>query len=121
MRVLCTLPNCAGEVTGKTGPKKFTAVDGGMLSEDLTADDAKHFLSIQGYAEWAGQEPSVSADGGSKNASVDATVPGEGGNETKTEKTKDGDKKEPPVNTEAGAGKQEAKTEKARKANTAPA
>lgn len=106
MRVLCTLPNCAGEVTGKTGPKKFTVVEGGMLSEDLTADDAKHFLSIQGYAEWTGQEPIVPADGG---------------NEGKTEKAKDGEKKEPSPNTEGGAGKQEGKTEKARKANTAPA
>lgn len=51
-KVLCTLPNAADEISGV----KFTPVDGGMLSEELSSDRAAGFLAIPGYVEHA-EEP----------------------------------------------------------------
>lgn len=46
-KVLCTLPNASDEINGV----KFSAIEGGALSEDLTAEQADVFLSIPGYVE----------------------------------------------------------------------
>ena len=46
-KVICTLPNAAHEINGV----KFTPADGGVLSEELTPEQAEQFLSIPGYAE----------------------------------------------------------------------
>ena len=51
-KVICTLPNAATEISGV----KFTPADGGMLSEELSADRAAGFLAIPGYVEHA-EEP----------------------------------------------------------------
>ena len=52
-KVLCTLENASTEISGH----KFTAVEGGMLSEDLDDDTAARFLSIPGYEPVADPEP----------------------------------------------------------------
>ena len=46
-KVLCTLPNASAEINGVA----FTPADGGMLSEELSADRAAGFLVIPGYVE----------------------------------------------------------------------
>ena len=51
-KVLCTLPNASAEINGVA----FTPADGGMLSEELSADRAAGFLVIPGYVEHA-EEP----------------------------------------------------------------
>lgn len=51
-KVLCTLPNASAEINGVA----FTPADGGMLSEELSADRAAGFLAIPGYVEHA-EEP----------------------------------------------------------------
>lgn len=48
-KVLCTLPNASAEINGVA----FTPADGGMLSEELSADRAAGFLVIPGYVEHA--------------------------------------------------------------------
>lgn len=44
-RVLCTLPNASTQIGGV----RFTATDGGMLSDVLSDADAKRWASIPGY------------------------------------------------------------------------
>jgi len=44
-KVLCTLPNASELINGV----KFTAHDKGMLSEEITEDQAEDFASIPGY------------------------------------------------------------------------
>lgn len=60
MRVLCTLPNAAAVINGVN----FEPVDAGMLSEDVPAEVAAHFLSIPGYRQPKKKEapPVPSAD-----------------------------------------------------------
>lgn len=45
MRVLCTRPNASEEISGV----KFTAMDGGMLSDELDEAAGAAFLEIDGY------------------------------------------------------------------------
>lgn len=47
-KVLCTLPNAAAEINGV----KFSPAEGGMLSDEVSADQAEAFLSITGYVEY---------------------------------------------------------------------
>ena len=51
-KVLCALPTASAEINGVA----FTPADGGMLSEELSADRAAGFLAIPGYVEHA-EEP----------------------------------------------------------------
>jgi hypothetical protein len=44
-KILCTLPNASAEINGV----KFSPAEGGMLSDDMTAEQAESFLSIPGY------------------------------------------------------------------------
>ena len=53
-KVICTLPNASEEISGV----KFTAVEDGMLSEDISDEQADHFLSIPGYKPADGGEDS---------------------------------------------------------------
>lgn len=46
-KVICTLPNAATEISGV----KFTPADGGVRSEDITAEQLASFLAIPGYVE----------------------------------------------------------------------
>lgn len=46
-KVICTLPNAAAEINGV----KFTPAEGGMLSDEVSAEQAESFLSIPGYVE----------------------------------------------------------------------
>lgn len=46
MKILCTLPNASGSISGVT----FTATPDGMLSDDIADDVAAVFLSIPGYS-----------------------------------------------------------------------
>jgi nucleoid-associated protein YgaU len=46
-KVICTLPNAAAEINGV----KFSLVEGGMLSDEVSAEQAESFLAIPGYAE----------------------------------------------------------------------
>lgn len=61
-QVICTLPNASEEISGV----KFTAVEGGMLSEDISDEQAAHFLSIKGY------EPAEDGEVSKKKAAEDA-------------------------------------------------
>jgi hypothetical protein len=45
-QVICKLPNASEEISGV----KFTAHDGGMLSEEISDEQAARFASIPGYA-----------------------------------------------------------------------
>jgi hypothetical protein len=45
-RVLCTLQNAAAEISGV----QFDPVDGGLLSAEISDEQAEAFLSIPGYA-----------------------------------------------------------------------
>jgi hypothetical protein len=53
MRVLCTLPNAAEEISGV----RFERTDAGMLSADLDADAARAFARIRGYVLVPCSEP----------------------------------------------------------------
>lgn len=44
-RVLCTLPNASANISGVA----FTAHEKGMLSEEITTEQAEAFASIPGY------------------------------------------------------------------------
>lgn len=44
-RVICSLPNAAEDISGV----RFTPADGGMLSDDISEDQAAYFASIPGY------------------------------------------------------------------------
>jgi fused signal recognition particle receptor len=44
-KVICTLPNASESISGVA----FKAVDGGMMSEDISAEQAAVFCSVQGY------------------------------------------------------------------------
>ena len=55
-KVLCTLPNASEEISGI----KFKQVDGGMLSEDISDEDAANFVSINGY-ELVGEKKEATA------------------------------------------------------------
>lgn len=46
MRVLCTRPNAAELISGV----RFTRTDDGMLSEDISDEQAQAFAAIPGYA-----------------------------------------------------------------------
>lgn len=46
-KVICTLPNAAEEINGVS----FLSTEVGMLSEDISAEQAESFLSIPGYVE----------------------------------------------------------------------
>jgi hypothetical protein len=46
-KVICTLPNAAAEINGV----KFTPAECGMLSDEVSAEQAEAFLSIPGYVE----------------------------------------------------------------------
>lgn len=46
MRVICTRPNAAELISGV----RFTQTDGGMLSDELSEEQAKAFAEIPGYA-----------------------------------------------------------------------
>lgn len=52
-KVLCTLPNASEEIGGI----KFTQHAKGMLSEDLSDEQAKRLASIQGYEIVGGKAP----------------------------------------------------------------
>lgn len=52
-RVLCTSPNASDEIDGV----KFEAVDGGMLSEEISDEAAARFAGIDGYKLADGEEP----------------------------------------------------------------
>lgn len=45
VQVLCTRPNASGEISGV----KFTKHEKGMLSEEITEQQAAHFLAVKGY------------------------------------------------------------------------
>lgn len=51
-KVICTLPNASAEINGV----KFSPAEGGMLSDEVSAEQAEAFLSIPGYVEHA-EEP----------------------------------------------------------------
>jgi hypothetical protein len=46
-KVICTLNNASSEINGV----KFTPAEGGMLSDEVSAEQAEAFLSIPGYVE----------------------------------------------------------------------
>jgi hypothetical protein len=45
VQVVCTRPNAAEEISGV----KFTKHDQGMLSEEISDEQAAHFLAVPGY------------------------------------------------------------------------
>ena len=49
MRVLCTLPNASTEIDGVA----FSAVDGGMLSDDVDDAVGNRWLTIPGFSAYA--------------------------------------------------------------------
>ncbi len=53
MRVLCTRPNAAELISGV----RFTRTDDGMLSEEVSDEQAKAFAAIPGYAIQAADKP----------------------------------------------------------------
>ncbi len=53
-KVICKLQNAADEISGIA----FTKVDGGMLSEDISDEQAARFASIPGY-ELVNEGPSA--------------------------------------------------------------
>jgi len=69
MRVICTLPNASTDINGKT----FASVEGGMVSEEMSDEEARAFLAVPGYALYddpkreetkKGKAPAAKADGG---------------------------------------------------------
>lgn len=60
-KVLCTLPNAADEISGI----KFSAHEKGMLSEEISDEQAKRLASIPGYmlVGAAPQKPASNPDG----------------------------------------------------------
>lgn len=60
-KVICTLPNAASVINGV----KFEPHDLGLISEDISKDQAEYFLSIQGY-ESADAKPAVDAEAEAK-------------------------------------------------------
>lgn len=54
-RVLCTSPNASELISGI----KFSSVDGGMLSEEVSDDIAADFCAIPGYTLHAGGDKSA--------------------------------------------------------------
>lgn len=63
-KVLCTLPNASEEIGGI----KFFAHAKGMLSEDLSDEQATRLASIQGYEIVGGKAPDAGDDGADKDA-----------------------------------------------------
>lgn len=63
-KVLCTLPNASEEIGGI----KFVAHANGMLSEDLSDEQAARLASIQGYEIVGGKAPDAGDDGAAKDA-----------------------------------------------------
>ena len=52
-RVICSLPNASEEIDDI----KFEAIEGGMLSEDISDELAARFASIDGYKLADGESP----------------------------------------------------------------
>ena len=52
-KVLCTLPNASAEINGK----KFVSHRDGMLSENMTDEEAAAFAEIPGYEVVEDKEP----------------------------------------------------------------
>lgn len=48
-KIICTIPGAPAEIGGLSGVIKFAACEGGVSAE-VSDDDARHFLSIPGYA-----------------------------------------------------------------------
>ena len=63
-KVLCTLPNASEEIGGI----KFVAHAKGMLSEDLSDEQAARLATIQGYEIVGGKAPDAGDDGADKDA-----------------------------------------------------
>lgn len=66
-KILCTLPNASEEIGGI----KFTAHEKGMLSEDVSDEQAQRLASIPGY-ELVGGEPQKPASNPDGDAAKDA-------------------------------------------------
>lgn len=59
VQILCTLPNASDEISGV----KFTKTDKGMLSADITDEQAAGFLSINGYKVLGDEDGDGDVDG----------------------------------------------------------
>ena len=58
-QVICTLPNASELINGVA----FKAVDGGMLSEEISTDQAAAFCGIGGYSLFEPKAAAVDMDG----------------------------------------------------------
>ena len=58
-QVICKLPNASELINGVA----FKAVDGGMLSEDISTDQAAAFCAIDGYSLFERKAATVDVDG----------------------------------------------------------
>jgi hypothetical protein len=63
MQVLCTLKNASESISGVA----FRKVDGGMLSEQISAEKAELFLSIPGYKDASKARQSKQSSGARQN------------------------------------------------------
>lgn len=63
-KVLCTRPNASEEISGV----KFEPVEGGMLSEEISDEQAAAFTVIPGYELQAGKVTKPPADDADKDA-----------------------------------------------------
>ena len=48
-QVLCKIPGAAASIGGLQGLVKFEPADGGMLSAEISQEEADHFASIPGF------------------------------------------------------------------------
>lgn len=57
-QVICRLPNASEEISGV----KFEPIEGGMISEEISDEQAELFVSINGYELVGEKKPAPAAD-----------------------------------------------------------